>query len=267
MNDFSRVKSLIDIIIIGLIIQFFSSSNVLFAQTSAPVANQAVHISSGSSKSDNTQIDSNSIENQAINVPESYINKNASEKKLSGDNGKSNIGLGGRSFLTSTTIALVFVIILIFAIAWVFRKAWPGGGMMFGAIPFVNVLGRTSLSPKQSIIAIKVGGRIILVGATEHHLSRIATIDDSEEVAKFLSYIEQTRSSSISSTFKNLFKNESMNLQSEAEEFSEEQTSLSNENFEKRSDKIEENDVLNLKNEINMLLNKVEKLKGIGSRE
>ncbi len=264
------------LIIIGLIGIFLCGNS--YAQTTVPVANQAVNISRVSSSpksglhntdafSSKNDSDNNSVENQKIKVPERYKKGLKGKDKSSADNKGGNVGFGNSSLFTSTTVALVFVIILIFAIAWIFRKAWPGGRTLFGSIPFVNILGRTSLSPKQSIVAIKVGGRIILLGVTEHHISKIVSIEDAEEVSKFLSYIEQNRSSSISSTFRNLFKSETMDLQTEASELLEGDLSGSERNFSKTSDKIEENDVLNLKNEINMLLNKVEKLKGIGGRD
>ncbi len=202
------------LIIIGLITGFFVNNSV--GQTTGAAANHSIDISGAynsviSEKNNKTlpSVDksskADSIENQKINIPDSYKKKLAQNSGASSDGKSRGIGFGGKSLFTSTTIALIFVIILIFAVAWIFRKAWPGGSMLFGVIPFVNILGRTNLSPKQSIVAIKVGERIILLGVTEHHISTIISIDDEKEVSKFLSYIEQNRSSSISSTFRNLF--------------------------------------------------------------
>jgi len=243
MIDSRTINSSVLIIVIGLMGVLCKN---ISAQDTSPVANQAVNISKSSSTN-------NSIESQIIRIPDRYKNK----EKSSSDN-KTTFGSG--SIFTSTTIALVFVILIIIVLAWILRKAWPGGTMLFGTLPIVNILGRANLSPKQSLVAIKISNRLILLGVTEHHISTIATIDEAEEVSKLVSYIEQNRTSSISSTFRNLFKSEAENLHSSPDE-------PHRDDLEKTSDKIEENDVLSLKNEINMLLNKVEKLKGIGSRD
>ena len=246
MIDFRTIYSSLLLTVIGLTISF--SCENIHAQDTSPVPNQAVNISKSKPQTSN-----NSVENKIIHIPDRYKNK----EKSSSDK---TSAFGSGSIFTSTTIALVFVILIIIVLAWILRKAWPGGTMLFGTLPIVNILGRTNLSPKQSLIAIKISNRIVLLGVTEHHISAIMTIGDENEVSKLISYIEQNRTSSISSTFRHLFKNEAENLNVSSDESQQSDS-------EKTSDKIEEKDVLGLQNEINMLLNKVEKLKGIGRRD
>lgn len=220
-------------IIIGLILFF---PPVLRAQNS-PVANQGLNI--------RTQTQPASIEDKKINLP----------SQKSGKSDESGAGIKSFSVFSTTTLALGFVVAIILALAWVLRKTGPGGRILFGSLPMLKFLGKTHISPKQSIGMVKLEHRLILIGITEHQITHLLTIDDPDEVSRITSGVEQNRSSSITSTFKGMFSHETDNLNESREADIQ----------EKKSDKKSENDILNLKNDINMLLNKVEKLKGKGS--
>ncbi len=171
-------------------------------------------------------------------------------------------GSGGGRFTPSTlsTIwtALIFVLALILVAAWLIRKAYPGGNLLFGTLPVLQVLGRTHLGPRQTLAMIRLDNKLVLLGITDHQINPILTIDDPEEVSRLVSVIEQSRPASITSGFRGLFSREAREIQQQQaglEEISTNSSSIST-----------ENEVLQLKSELNSLINKVQKFKGIGGQ-
>jgi flagellar protein FliO/FliZ len=95
--------------------------------------------------------------------------------------------------------ALVLVVALIFGLRWVLRRtsrlrSAGGGGQV------IEVLSRTSISPRQSLLLVRVGQSLLVVGAGET-LTTLAQIDDPTQVAELLGSIEQARANSLTNTF------------------------------------------------------------------
>jgi flagellar biosynthetic protein FliO len=158
----------------------------------------------------------------------------------------------------SLTTALVFVLAIIFLAAWIVKRAYPGANLLFGTLPVLQVLGRTNLGPKQTLTLVRLDGKLLLLGLTDHAVNHVLTIDDPEEVSRLVTLIEQSRSAGIAGGFKHFFSREASEIhrrQADGTEISEPAENLS-----------DENEVLQLKNELSSLINKVEKLKGIGGR-
>ncbi len=154
--------------------------------------------------------------------------------------------------------ALAFVLALIFIGAWLVRKAFPGSSLLYGSLPVLQVLGRTHLGAKQSLVLVKLDNKLLLLGLTDHQINPVLTIDDPEEVSRLLTFIEQARPAGITSGFRHFFSRESSEIQHQQEPANDDSLNFLYKN--------KENDVLQLKNELNMLINKVEKIKGIGGQ-
>lgn len=176
-----------------------------------------------------------------------------------GSTGRANDGQSPvsptRDMVFITVIALVIVIGLILFISWILRRISPASGYLFRSIPTLKVLGRFYISSGQSIILVKFDRYLILLGATNNSINNLLTIKDAEEVSRIVALIEQQSPDSITSTFKKLFI-DGIN------KFS----SYTGEDSIDGTHQREEKKVLDLKNEINMLLNKIEDLKGTGGR-
>jgi flagellar biosynthetic protein FliO len=170
---------------------------------------------------------------------------------------KSPSNLSNTIFGTLWT-ALLFVLALIFIAAWLIRKAYPGSQLLFGSLPVLQVLGRTHLGTKQTLTLVKLDNKLILLGVTDHQINPVLTLDDPEQVSRLLAAIEQARPTGITSGFRQLFSREASEIQHHQESEAEESLNILPKN--------QENDVLLLKNELNLLLNKIEKFKGIGGR-
>jgi flagellar biogenesis protein FliO len=88
-------------------------------------------------------------------------------------------------------VALGAVIALIFAVRWAGRRFLgmnamsPGGGA--GA---VRVLSKTVLSPKQQLMLVQVGKRVVLVANTGVQMNALCEISDAEEVAKLVGEVQ-----------------------------------------------------------------------------
>jgi flagellar biogenesis protein FliO len=118
--------------------------------------------------------------------------------------------------LTNPWIALATVLIIIIGGAWLVKRIYPGGNMLFGSLPILQVLGRTHLSSKQTLVMIKVDNKLLLLGMTDHQITPLMTIDSPEEVSHLLTQIEQSRPASITTGFKHFFTNENTLLQQES---------------------------------------------------
>jgi len=156
--------------------------------------------------------------------------------------------------------ALAGVVLLILAAAVIIRKAYPGM-KMFSSLPMVQILGRTYLSPKQTMAMIKVDRRLVLLGVTEHSMTNLLTISDPEEVSRLMTQIDQHRSKRVTTSFGQLFT-------SERKLFGKTRPSHSaNQEVPETVQDESEKSILELKAQLNALTNKVKRMKDIGGSE
>jgi flagellar biogenesis protein FliO len=82
-------------------------------------------------------------------------------------------------------VALVAVIGLIFGLRWAGRRmmALPGNA---GNAHLMQVVGRTALSPRQHLMLVRVGRRLLVIGDSGGQLSSLGQIDEPDEVAGIL---------------------------------------------------------------------------------
>jgi flagellar biogenesis protein FliO len=102
-----------------------------------------------------------------------------------------------------TVVALAIVIGLILLTRKGLQRL--GGHVVpTSAAHMVEVLGRTSLGPKTSVLFVKLNHRILVVGQTTAGMNTLAEIDDPEEVAGLLGQFDAARPKSISTGFRGL---------------------------------------------------------------
>lgn len=81
--------------------------------------------------------------------------------------------------------SLAAVIGLIGLLAWGYRAVTTSGfsrrGRRTGVIEIVS---RTALSPRQALVLVRVGSRMVLVGTTHERLTALDVIDDAEQCAR-----------------------------------------------------------------------------------
>jgi len=96
--------------------------------------------------------------------------------------------------------AMAVVLALIGAMRWVLRRASPGRGTA-RASKVVEVLSRTPVSAKHNVMLIRVGQRVLVVGAGAESMNTLAEIEDPQQVSELLGAVEQGKAGSLSSTF------------------------------------------------------------------
>lgn len=103
-----------------------------------------------------------------------------------------------------TTAALGGVVALILLLAWGYRKT---AGMNLATslrsrplIP-LEVVGRAALAPRQMVYLLRVGSRLVLIGATPDALRPLHTIDDADLTARLLGEAARGRRDSHTAEF------------------------------------------------------------------
>ncbi len=104
-------------------------------------------------------------------------------------------------------LALGVVLGLIFAGRWVSRKLMetPGTNRTSRAI---QVISRSMIAPKQHLMLVQVGKRLVLVGNSGANMSPLCEIRDEEEISQVLAQVQAEKSDSISKAFASLFRRE-----------------------------------------------------------
>jgi len=104
-------------------------------------------------------------------------------------------------------LSLLAVLVLIVFCAWLFRRFSPGSrrGKTNSAI---EIIARSTISPKQSVCLVRLGRRLLLVGLSPNHMANLSMVDDPEEIALIMGEMEKQMPNSISKTFDRLFHRE-----------------------------------------------------------
>ena len=100
--------------------------------------------------------------------------------------------------------ALLAVIALIFLLRWFGKVFFPTAT---GKAPtrVVEVVSRSPLSPKQQVMILRVGKRLLVVGDSAGQLSTLTEISDPDEVASMVGQLREEKSSSTGAAFGSLF--------------------------------------------------------------
>ena len=85
------------------------------------------------------------------------------------------------------SLGLVIGLIVVMRLA---MKKWLGVGGVGGAGRSVKVLGRTMLGPRQQVLLIQVGRRVVVTADSGGQLSALAQITDPDEVASLIGAVE-----------------------------------------------------------------------------
>ncbi len=98
------------------------------------------------------------------------------ENRPIGRDAASEPGLGGAIGATALVIALLLGAFL------VLRK-FLGRSRLFAPGTAVRVLARRPLAPRQEVILVEIGARVLVVGATRDSLCRLGEVTGAEEIA------------------------------------------------------------------------------------
>jgi flagellar biogenesis protein FliO len=124
--------------------------------------------------------------------------------------------------LGRVVLALSAVVGLIFALRWGSRKilALPSAG---NSSHLMRVIARTPLAPKQSVMLLRVGQRLMVVGDSAGNLSSLGQITDPDEVATLLGQAKATSPSMAPTNFGGVLKKLSRKFRGDHSQESEEE--------------------------------------------
>lgn len=95
--------------------------------------------------------------------------------------------------ITRMLLALAIVIGLIYASRWILKRFY-GGAVSPAGNRVVQVLSRTVLAPKQQVMLLQVGKRVIVVGESNGAMATLAQIDDPDEIAQLVGRLQEEHS-------------------------------------------------------------------------
>jgi flagellar protein FliO/FliZ len=101
-------------------------------------------------------------------------------------------------------MGLAAVLALIFVLRWIAKWAFPS---VASARPTsaMRVLSRTTVSPKQQLLLVQVGKRVLVVGDSAGQLRGISEIADPDEAAALVAQITEEQSRGSAKAFGSLF--------------------------------------------------------------
>jgi flagellar biogenesis protein FliO len=117
---------------------------------------------------------------------------------------------------TRVLVALGAVILLILILRWCVKKLIPGA-VVHRSTSAMKVLSRCAISPKQRLLLVQIGKRLVVVGDAGAQLNPLCQITDSEEVSALLAQVRE-ESSSIASRFDSIFGRAKKGFEGEDEE-------------------------------------------------
>lgn len=100
--------------------------------------------------------------------------------------------------------SLAIVIGLILALRFLAKKFLPGAGAHRGSTA-MQVLLRTPISPRQQLLIIQAGRRLIVVGDSGQQLNTLCEISDPQEISEMLAQINAEQATSLPKHFKKIF--------------------------------------------------------------
>jgi flagellar biogenesis protein FliO len=114
---------------------------------------------------------------------------------------------------TRTILSLAAVVALIALLAWGYRLTggWARGASFFNAgrrTQLLEVVGRTSLSPRHSLCLVRMGGRVVLVGLSGDRMTALDSVGDTE-ASRLLGLIAAEQSDSAHTAFEQTLADES----------------------------------------------------------
>lgn len=127
----------------------------------------------------------------------------ARRAKSPADDTKTTGSGGTLQMLVSVGSSLLIVIGLFLGVAWCYRKTLNQSSL---AVPqqVVKVLGRTPLAPRQQLLVVRFGSKLLLVSLVQGEARTLSEITDPLEVDQLAGICESSQPGSISASFRSI---------------------------------------------------------------
>lgn len=137
-------------------------------------------------------------------LPTTHTPLGPSSSKL-GPNSATAKGTWGDMWWLSTIVALAAVVALILVLKAAITK-WTGRTPASAHNPAIEVLSRVLVAPRNHVLLLRLGHRILVVGDSPTGLRTLANIRDPEEVARLLASVSASAPGSATASFNQLIK-------------------------------------------------------------
>jgi flagellar biogenesis protein FliO len=105
----------------------------------------------------------------------------------------------GSSWVMNTLTALGIVISLVLLARWAYTRF--GGRVAVRSSPVIEVLSRTSVAPRNHVLLLRVGSRVLVVSDSPGGMRTLADLNDPQEVASLIGAVAAARDNSLSRNF------------------------------------------------------------------
>lgn len=109
-------------------------------------------------------------------------------------------GTGSATLNTLTALGIVIGLILLLRWGWTKFTGHP----TIRPSPLIEVLARTPVAPRNHILLVRIGNRVLIVGDSAAGLRTLASVDDPDEIADLLTAVTASQESSVSKGFNQL---------------------------------------------------------------
>lgn len=106
--------------------------------------------------------------------------------------------------LVSLGSSLVFVLGIFFGLAWLYKKSMLASGGSSLPSTVVQVLGKTTLAPRQQLVLLRFGSKLVLVSNIQGETRTVSEIVDPLEVDQLTGLCESNRPGSMSHSFREI---------------------------------------------------------------
>jgi flagellar biosynthetic protein FliO len=142
-------------------------------------------------------------------APTAFLERRAAANQR--ESGSRDINRGGRNgslWSARDLWPLLSVLALIVLLAWIVKKSLPGRRLLTGQ-GAIEVLSRVALSSKQSLVLVRMGRRLLLLGVTNDDMNTLCVVEDPDQVAMLVGEAASRRPGSITDQFARVFSEES----------------------------------------------------------
>lgn len=141
-------------------------------------------------------------------IPERHLPLAPPSSRFAGETAER--GSSASQLIVSVGSSLLLVVGLFLGIVWFYRRTLGTNGS--GGLPkqVVQVLGRSSISPRQQLVLLRFGHKLLLVSNLQGESRTLAEISDPVEVDRLLGLCESGQSGSITNSFKSVLLQESV---------------------------------------------------------
>ncbi len=131
-------------------------------------------------------------------------------------NASGSTALLGGGWLFNTLTALAIVVGLIFLARGALTK-WAGRNASTPHSPVAEVLARIPIAPRNHLVLVRLGQRILVLGDSANGLRTLESISDPEEIAELLTLVSASKPTSITGSFRQLVNHFGQDGQADAD--------------------------------------------------